>query len=131
AIPVFGNGDITSPEMVVEYRNRYGVDGILIGRAAIGNPWIFEQSRRLLNGMELRQVPVSERVAVCRRHLLEAVRWKGERTAVLEMRKHYSGYFKALHDFKPFRMKLVSLTNLDDLLPVFDDIERHYQQNGQ
>lgn len=128
-IPVFGNGDITQPQMVQEYRNRYGVDGILIGRAAIGNPWIFEQSHRLMKGQELREISVSERVEVCRQHLVEAVEYKGERTAVLEMRKHYSGYFKGLHDFKPFRMKLVSLMTVEELLPVFDQIDEHYQQN--
>ncbi len=126
-IPVFGNGDITTPQMVAEYRNRYGVDGILIGRAAIGNPWIFEQSHRLLEGKELRAITVAERVEECRKHLLAAVQWKGERTAILEMRKHYSGYFKALYDFKPFRLKLVSLSSLDELLPVFDQIADHYQ----
>ena len=126
-IPVFGNGDITTPEMVAEYRNRYGVDGILIGRAAIGNPWIFEQSRNVLGNKQLRHITMAERVEVCRQHLLAAVRWKGERTAVLEMRKHYSGYFKALYDFKPFRLKLVSLTTLGELLTVFDQIAEHYQ----
>jgi nifR3 family TIM-barrel protein len=126
-IPVFGNGDITTPQMVAEYRNRYGVDGILIGRATIGNPWIFEQSHRFMQGMEPRAVTVAERVEVCRQHLLAAVEWKGERTAVLEMRKHYSGYFKGLFDFKPFRMKLVSLMTVEELLPVFDQIAEHYQ----
>lgn len=130
-IPIFGNGDISTPQMVAEYRDRYGVDGILIGRAAIGNPWIFEQSHRIFKGLEQRQINVSERVNVCRNHLLDAVRWKGERTAVLEMRKHYSGYFKALRDFKPFRMKLVSLMSVDELLSVFDEIDRHYKQNNQ
>lgn len=126
-IPVFGNGDITSPEMADEYRRRYGVDGILIGRATIGNPWIFEQTHRVMDGQPQRHVPVAERVEVCRQHLLAAVEWKGERTAVLEMRKHYSGYFKGLFDFKPFRMKLVSLMTVDELLPVFDQIAEHYQ----
>ena len=126
-IPVFGNGDITTPEMADEYRRRYGVDGILIGRAAIGNPWIFEQTHRVMDGQPQRKVSVAERAEVCRKHLLAAVQWKGERTAVLEMRKHYSGYFKGLFDFKPFRMKLVSLTSVEELLPVFDEIAEHYQ----
>lgn len=126
-IPVFGNGDITTPEMADEYRRRYGVDGILIGRASIGNPWIFEQTHHVMDGEPQRTITVAERAEVCREHLLAAVEWKGERTAVLEMRKHYSGYFKGLFDFKPFRMKLVSLTSVDELLPVFDEIADHYQ----
>lgn len=126
-IPVFGNGDITTPEMADEYRRRYGVDGILIGRASIGNPWIFEQTHHVMDGEPQRTITVAERAEVCREHLLAAVEWKGERTAVLEMRKHYSGYFKGLFDFKPFRMKLVSLTSVEELLPVFDEIADHYQ----
>ena len=129
-IPVFGNGDITTAEMAVDYKKRYGVDGILIGRAAIGNPWIFEQTRRLLNGEPLREISVDERVEVCKKHLLAAVDWKGERTALLEMRKHYSGYFKGLRDFKPFRLKLVSITTLDEILPVFDEIKMFYDINN-
>ena len=126
-IPVFGNGDITTPEMADKYRRRYGVDGILIGRASIGNPWIFEQTHLVMDGEPQRTITVAERAEVCREHLLAAVEWKGERTAVLEMRKHYSGYFKGLFDFKPFRMKLVSLTSVEELLPVFDEIADHYQ----
>lgn len=125
-IPIYGNGDITTPEQVVEARNRYGVDGILIGRGAIGNPWIFEQSHRLLRGEPLRQVGIEERVAVCRRHLLAAVEFKGEHTAIFEMRKHYAGYFRALPDFKQFRIPLVSFDTLDTLLPIFDRIVEHY-----
>lgn len=128
-IPVFGNGDITSPEMAAEYRKRYGIDGILIGRAAIGNPWIFEQTKRLMDGEEISEIPVKEKVSVCRKHLLSAVQWKGERTAMLEMRKHYSGYFRGLRDFKQFRMKLVSVTTLDEILPVFDEINTFYNLN--
>src|SRR5574344_335641 len=125
-IPIYGNGDITTPEQVVEARNRYGVDGILIGRGAIGNPWIFEQSQRLLRGEPLRQIGIEERVAVCRRHLLAAVEFKGEHTAIFEMRKHYAGYFRALPDFKQFRIPLVSFDTLDTLLPIFDRIVEHY-----
>lgn len=128
-IPVFGNGDITSPEMAVEYRKRYGVDGMLIGRAAIGNPWIFGQAKKLMNGEEIPEITVAERVDVCRKHLISAVDWKGERTAMLEMRKHYSGYFRGLRDFKQFRLKLVSMTALDEILPVFDEIKDFYDLN--
>ena len=125
-IPIFGNGDIVTPQQAVEARRRYGVDGILIGRGAIGNPWIFEQSQRLLRGEEEREVTVAERVDVCRRHLLAAVDFKGERTAIFEMRKHYGGYFKGLFDFKRFRLPLVTATTLDDILPILDSIAENY-----
>jgi len=127
-IPVFGNGDLTTPQQVVEARNRYGVDGVLIGRAAIGNPWIFEQSKILLaNPDAIIQPPsVAERVAVCREHLLAAVDFKGEHTAIFEMRKHYGNYFHALPNFKQFRIPLVTLTTLPDLLAVLDRISEAY-----
>ena len=125
-IPIFGNGDIVTPKQVIEARRRYGVDGILIGRGAIGNPWIFEQSQRLLRGEDERPISVAERVAVCRQHLLAAVDFKGERTAMFEMRKHYGGYFKGLFDFKQFRIPLVNTTTLADALNILTRIEEHY-----
>ncbi len=126
-IPIFGNGDIVTPQQALEARQRYGVDGILIGRGAIGNPWIFEQTQRLLHGEAERPVSVQERVEVCRRHLLAAVEFKGEHTAMFEMRKHYGGYFKGLFDFKQFRIPLVNTTTLDQALPLLDRIAEHYQ----
>ena len=126
-IPIFGNGDIVTPQQALEARQRYGVDGILIGRGAIGNPWIFEQTQRLLRGEAERPVSVQERVEVCRRHLLAAVEFKGEHTAMFEMRKHYGGYFKGLFDFKQFRIPLVNTTSLDQALPLLDRIAEHYQ----
>lgn len=129
-IPIFGNGDIVTPQQAVEARQRYGVDGILIGRGAIGNPWIFEQSHRLLQGETIRPVSIQERVEVCRRHLFSAIEFKGERTAMLEMRKHYGGYFKGLRDFKQFRIPLLNTTSLDQTLSIFDQIDRHYAQEN-
>ena len=126
-IPIFGNGDIVTPQQALEARSRYGVDGILIGRGAIGNPWIFEQTQRLLRGEEEREITVRERVEVCRRHLLAAIDFKGEHTAMFEMRKHYGGYFKGLRDFKQFRIPMVNTTTLDQILPIFDQIERFYE----
>lgn len=126
-IPVFGNGDIVTPQQAVEARRRYGVDGVLIGRGAIGNPWIFEQAQRLLRGEDERPVSVAERVEVCRRHLLAAIDFKGEHTAMFEMRKHYGGYFKGLRDFKQFRIPMVNTTTLDEMLPIFDKIEQYYK----
>ncbi|MDO4216557.1 MAG: tRNA-dihydrouridine synthase family protein [Bacteroidales bacterium] len=125
-IPVFGNGDITVPEQVVEARSRYGVDGILIGRGAIGNPWIFEQSHRLIEGKPLRNISIQERVDVCKSHLCAAIEFKGEHTAMFEMRKHYGGYFYGLPHFKQFRIPLVTLTSYEALLPLFDQIVQFY-----
>ena len=126
-IPVFGNGDITMPQQVVDARRRYGVDGILIGRGAIGNPWIFEQSKALMQGNEPQEITVAERVAVCRQHLLAAAEFKGERTAVFEMRKHYGAYFRALPGFKQFRIPLVTVATLAETLSVLDAVAAHYR----
>lgn len=125
-IPVFGNGDVISAEVALSMKNRYGVDGILIGRGAIGNPWIFEQTKRMLAGLPQREILIEERVEVCKKHLLAATEWKGERTAVMEMRKHYGGYFKGIPDFKQFRIPLVTYSTLDELLPIFDTIVNYY-----
>ncbi len=125
-IPIFGNGDIVTAAQAVESKRRYGVDGILIGRGAIGNPWIFEQCQRAFRGEEERGITVAERVAVCRRHLLAAAAFKGERTAVFEMRKHYGAYFKGLYNFKPFRLALVSTPSMEETLAVLDSIAGHY-----
>lgn len=126
-IPVFGNGDITSPQQAVEARIKYGVDGILIGRGAIGNPWIFEQTQQLLRGEQPTEITIENRIAMCKRHLLAAVDFKGEHTAIFEMRKHYSSYFHGLYNFKQFRIPLVSLTTLDEIMPIFDQIRDYYQ----
>lgn len=137
-IPVFGNGDITTPQQALEARQRYGVDGILIGRAAIGNPWIFEQTKELMLSSSSvftsqfshlsSHISVSSRVAVCREHLLAAVDFKGERQAIFEMRKHYGAYFRGLFDFKRFRIPLVSVITLDEVLAILDQIDAHYTE---
>lgn len=126
-IPVFGNGDITTPQQALEARQRYGVDGILIGRAAIGNPWIFEQCQRAFAGLPEREITVAERVAVCRRHLQAAIDFKGERTAIFEMRKHYGNYFKGLYNFKPYRLALVATPTAEDTFATLDRIEENYR----
>ncbi|MDL2314867.1 tRNA dihydrouridine synthase DusB [Bacteroidales bacterium OttesenSCG-928-C19] len=126
AIPVFGNGDVTSPEIALEMKNRYGVDGILIGRGAIGNPWIFKQTKALLAKKTYEEPSISERVEVCKNHLLASIQAKEERGAILEIRKHYSGYFKGIENFKPFRIRLISETTLDELLQTFSEIEEYY-----
>lgn len=127
-IPIFGNGDITSPEQAAVAFNRYGVDGILIGRGAIGNPWIFERTRAFLEGIPLPQLTIEERVSVCKEHLLSAIDFKGEHTAIFEMRKHYGSYFKGLKDFKQFRIPMVTVKTLEEMLPIFDDIVDFYKE---
>ncbi len=127
-IPIFGNGDIDTPEKALEYKNRYGVDGIMIGRAAIGNPWIFRQVKHfLLTGEHLPPVSAGQRVAACRKHLEFSVRWKGDITGLLEMRRHYANYFRGLENFKPFRMRLVESLSFPDILQVLEEIAEVYQ----
>lgn len=106
-IPIIGNGDINSGEKALEYRKKYGIDGIMVGRAAIGNPFIFKEIKDVFNGKEPTHYSYEERVKVCLQHLHDAVPIKGERTAVLEMRKHYSGYFKGIPHFKEKKMALM------------------------
>jgi len=120
-IPIFGNGDIDSPEKALEYKNTYGVDGIMIGRAAIGYPWIFREIRHYLqNGEHLPPPTVEERIAVCRRHLDFSVQWKGEKLGMLEMRRHYGQYLKGLSHVKEYRMRLVNSLELPELHDILD-----------
>ena len=125
-IPIFGNGDITTASQALETKGRYGVDGILIGRGAIGNPWIFKQCHQLFHGEQISEISVFQRVEVCRRHLHMAVDFKGERTAIFEMRKHYGSYFKGLFNFKPYRLALVSTNTLADTDRVLEEIKERY-----
>ncbi len=118
-IPVIGNGDVDSGEKAVELKNRYGVDGIMVGRAAIGNPWIFDEIRRVINGEEVFPVSYEERVTVCLEQLRLTALFKGERRAVLEMRLHYGGYFKAIPFFKEKKvrlMKALTITECEEIL---------------
>ncbi|MCK0205390.1 tRNA dihydrouridine synthase DusB [Ornithobacterium rhinotracheale] len=127
-IPIFGNGDIDSPEKALEYKNRYGVDGIMIGRAAIGYPWIFREIKHYLKTGELLAPPtIAERVDAVKKHLEFSCEWKGEKVGILEMRKHYSNYFKGIQHFKSFRKELVSLDNKDDLFQVLSKIIEEYE----
>ena len=127
-IPIFGNGDIDSPEKALEYRDRYGVDGIMIGRASIGYPWIFNDIKHFLATGTHRPAPtVQDRVDACRKHLDFSIRWKGERTGIVEMRRHYANYFKGLPDFKPFRMRFVLTDSLDELLTILAEVSEYYE----
>lgn len=127
-IPVFGNGDIDSPVKALEYKNRYGVDGIMIGRAAIGYPWIFREIKHYIRtGTFLSPPTVEERVDVCRKHLRMSVEWKGEKLGILEMRRHYATYLKGLPNIKEFRMQLVTLPTFEEIDEVFKQIVVAYQ----
>lgn len=122
-IPVFGNGDINHPVKAMEYRDKYNVDGMMIGRATIGNPWIFREIKHYFeHGTLLPPPTIAERVEVCRRHLLTSVDWKKEKVAINEMRKHYRQYFKNITDFKQYRIRLVEEKNLEGLLNILNEI---------
>jgi nifR3 family TIM-barrel protein len=122
-IPVFGNGDITGAVVAKEMKDRYGVDGLMIGRAAVGNPWIFRECKAYLNKGELIPPPsLQERVDILRIHLQRSIDYKGERNTLLEMRKFYSGYFRGIPDFKKYRMTLMTLDEMDRVLELIDKI---------
>lgn len=126
-IPIFGNGDIDSSEKALEYKNRFGVDGIMIGRAAIGYPWIFNEIKHYFKTGEALPAPtLEERVKVCRLHLTKSVEWKGEMIGMLEMRRHYTHYFKGIDHFKPFRNRLVTTDNLDELHGILDEVAERF-----
>ena len=127
-IPVFGNGDIDSPQKAMAYKNRYGVDGIMIGRAAIGNPWIFGEIKHyLLTGEDKEPPTVSERLDACRQHLQKAAAWEGEWKAITEMRGRYGSYLRGLPQLREIFFKaLMTLDDMDELLQLFERIESHY-----
>lgn len=126
-IPIFGNGDIDSPEKALEYKNRYGVDGIMIGRAAIGYPWIFNEIKHFVKtGEHLAPPSIKDRVTVCRKHLHKSVEWKGPIVGINEMRRHYANYLKGLPNIKEYRGKLVTLKQVEEIDDVLNEIEKNY-----
>jgi tRNA-dihydrouridine synthase B len=126
-IPIFGNGDIDSPEKAVEYKNRYGVDGIMIGRAAIGYPWIFNEIKHYhQTGEHLAAPTLEQRVQVARKHLHKSVQWKGPIVGINEMRRHYANYLKGLPNIKEYRNKLVTLKEVEEIDAVLDEISKVY-----
>jgi tRNA-dihydrouridine synthase B len=126
-IPIFGNGDIDSPEKAMEYKNRYGVDGIMIGRAAIGYPWIFNEIRHFLKtGEHLDPPSIEKRVEVIRQHLHRSVEWKGFTPGINEMRRHYTNYLKGLPNIKEYRLKLVTLHSVEEIDEVLNEISSAY-----
>ncbi|GAA4743478.1 tRNA dihydrouridine synthase DusB [Flavisolibacter ginsenosidimutans] len=126
-IPIFGNGDIDTPEKALEYKSRYGVDGIMIGRAAIGYPWIFNEIKHFIKTGEHLQPPgIQQRVDVIRQHLHRSVEWKGTKAGINEMRRHYTNYLRGLPNIKEFRLKLVTISEAEEIDAVLDEIVKRY-----
>lgn len=127
-IPIFGNGDIDSPQKAKLYKERYGVDGIMIGRAAIGYPWIFREIKHYLATGEILPAPtLAERVAVCKKHLRKSVEWKGPKVGIFEMRRHYTNYLKGLPGIKDYRARLVTLMEPEEIEGVLDEVTANYE----
>lgn len=122
-IPIFGNGDIDSPEKAVAYKEHYGVDGVMIGRAAIGYPWIFREVKHFAKTGELLPPPtLQERMEACKSHFSKSLEWKGERLGIFEMRRHYTNYFRGLPNFKPYRMRLVQTENPQEVYDILEEV---------
>jgi tRNA-dihydrouridine synthase len=126
-IPIFGNGDIDSPQKALEYKNRYGIDGIMIGRAAIGYPWIFDEIKHFLKTGEMLPPPsIEDRVEVCKKHLHKSFEWKGPIVGIFEMRRHYANYLKGLPGIKDYRYQLVTLKTVEEIDAILDEIVEKY-----
>lgn len=128
-IPIFGNGDVDSPEKAANWRMEYEVDGIMIGRAAIGYPWIFREVKHFFQtGQHLPGPTIEERIHVCRTHLDKSLEWKGPKTGIFEMRRHYANYFKGLPDFKPYRMRLVAEPDINNIYSILDEVAEKFAE---
>jgi tRNA-dihydrouridine synthase B len=128
-IPIFGNGDIDSPQKALEYRNKYGIDGIMVGRASIGYPWIFREIKHYFATGEILPPPtLFERIETTRKHFTRSVEWKGERTGIAEMRRHYTNYFRDLPGIKEYRARLVTAPTAAEIYDIMDEILYHYQE---
>ena len=130
-IPVFGNGDVNDPVSAKYFKDNYGVDGLMVGRAAYGNPWIFRDIRHYLDTETLYPTPdIFERVRISQIHLERSVAWKGERRGVLEIRKHWSAYFKGMPHFKPFRMRLMQTESVDEVKQILNEVAALYNKSS-
>ena len=126
-IPVFGNGDVNTPERAVEMRDQYGLDGAMIGRACIGYPWFYREVKHYIKtGEHLPPPTMKERIEAARRHLQMAIDWKGEKLGVFETRRHYTNYFRGIPHFKDYRMKMVTSDAAEDVFAAFDEVERDF-----
>lgn len=128
-IPIFGNGDIDSPQKAKLYRERYGVDGMMIGRASIGAPWVFNQIKHYFKTGDMLPPPdMAARVNIVRQHLDFSIRWKGDKLGIFEMRRHYTNYFKGTADFKPYRTRLVEAPTYADVLSILDEVSEQFTE---
>ena len=129
-IPVFGNGDVESPEKALEMKKKYNVDGIMIGRASIGYPWIFNEIKHFMKtGEKLPEPTLKDRLDVCYKHLQKSIEWKGEKQGILEMRRHYTNYFRSLPNIKSYRLKLVTAASFEDVKGILKEILQTYSVN--
>jgi nifR3 family TIM-barrel protein len=126
-IPIFGNGDIDSPEKAIEMKNKYGVDGVMIGRASIGYPWIFNEIKHFMKtGNHLAPPTIDDRVSAALQHLDFSLKWKGKHEGIVEMRRHYSNYFRNIAHFKEYRQKLVTSLDENEIRNVLEEVKNHF-----
>lgn len=131
-IPIFGNGDINSPEKAKKYKNKYGVDGIMIGRSAIGNPWIFNEIKTYIKeNKHIKKPSLNDRIETVKKHLDFSIKWKGERLGLIEMRRHYTNYFRGMDNFKKHRMKLILSESKNFTLETLNEISNIYSKNKE
>ncbi|MFC0343689.1 tRNA dihydrouridine synthase DusB [Epilithonimonas hispanica] len=129
-IPIFGNGDIDSPQKALEYKNKYSCDGVMIGRGAIGYPWIFNEIKHFFETGEILPEPtIAERLEAVKNHALWSVEWKGERPGIVEMRQHYSNYFRGIPHFKEFKTKFLQALTLEQIDEIIEETKHFYQEN--
>ena len=128
-IPIFGNGDVDTPHKAAEYKNKYGVDGIMIGRASIGNPWIFREIKHYVNTGEILAPPeLEERIKTVINHLKRSLEWKGPKRGIFEMRRHYGKYFGNINGFKPFRNQLVQANSAEEIFDILEQIRESFSE---
>jgi len=131
-IPIFGNGDINSPEKAKKYKNKYGVDGIMIGRSAIGNPWIFNEIKTYIKeNKHIKKPSLNDRIETVKKHLDFSIKWKGERLGLIEMRRHYTNYFRGMDNFKKHRIKLILSESKNFTLETLNEIANVYSKNKE
>tara|TARA_B110000438_G_scaffold27292_1_gene26100 strand:- start:48353 stop:49351 length:999 start_codon:yes stop_codon:yes gene_type:complete len=131
-IPIFGNGDINSALKAKEYKEKYNVDGIMIGRAAIGNPWIFNEIKNYIKGNHQITPPsLSDRIETVKKHLDFSIQWKGEKLGLIEMRRHYTNYFRGMENFKKHRMELIHSLSIDNSLSILEEISKKYNEKSE